>query len=92
MSSKTKTTIIGVVCGIAGAIILAGLGFVAFRIWGKKKQTEEADGLMSYGPATSSGPEKLGSSNGSGAPPNPFQSTLENYHNPARNVNASSNF
>jgi len=37
------------------------------------------------------GPEKT-SSSGGGTAGNPFQSTLETYHNPARNVNASSNF
>ncbi|CAL3972179.1 unnamed protein product, partial [Diplocarpon coronariae] len=91
MSSKTRNTIIGVVVGIGGAIILAGLAIVAFRIWGRKKKNDESDGLMEFGDhprheKTGGGPVPGGT--------NPFQSTLENYHNPARNgnVNASSNF
>lgn len=87
MSSKTKTTVIGVVVGIGGAILLAGLAVVAWRIWGRKKNSDEGDDLMEYNrPDTV---EKTGSSGGSS---NPFQSTLENYHNPAKQVNASSNF
>jgi hypothetical protein len=90
MSPKTKNTIIGVVVGVGGFIVLAGLGLVAYRIWGRKKVDEDNDGLMSY-QMGSGAPEKTTSSAG-GASNNPFQSTLETYHNPARNVNASSNF
>ncbi|KIN08135.1 hypothetical protein OIDMADRAFT_175004 [Oidiodendron maius Zn] len=90
LSSKTKNTIIGVVVGVGGFIILAGLGLVAFRIWGRKKADEDNDGLMSY-QIGNVGHEKTNSSSG-GATSNPFQSTLETYHNPARNLNASSNF
>ncbi|KAH6694249.1 hypothetical protein BKA61DRAFT_624414 [Leptodontidium sp. MPI-SDFR-AT-0119] len=92
MSSKTRNTIIGVVVGIGGAILLAGLGVVAFRIWGRRKNSDESDGLMSFG---NTGHEKPGSASATGTTgTSPFQSTLENYHNPARNgnVNASSNF
>jgi len=90
MSAKTKTTVIGVVVGVGGAIVLAGLFVVAWRIWGRKKNEDEGDGLMGFR-SGSAGHEKSNSVSGSGAP-NPFQSTLENYHNPSRNVNASSNF
>ncbi|KAH7383141.1 hypothetical protein BKA64DRAFT_712977 [Cadophora sp. MPI-SDFR-AT-0126] len=92
MSSKTRNTIIGVVVGIGGAALLAGLGVVAFRIWGRRKNSDESDGLMSFGHP---GHEKSGSVSAAGTTgTSPFQSTLENYHNPARtgNVNASSNF
>jgi hypothetical protein len=78
------------VVGVGGFIILAGLALVVYRVWGRKKADEDNDGLMSY-QIGSVGPEKTSSASG-GAAPNPFQSTLENYHNPARNVNASSNF
>ncbi|CZT10722.1 uncharacterized protein RCO7_11630 [Rhynchosporium graminicola] len=91
MSTKTRSTIIGVVVGIGGAIILAGLGFVAYRIWGRRKNADENDGLM-FG---NTGHEKTGSLSAAGATnASPFTSTLEDYHNPARNgnVNASSNF
>jgi hypothetical protein len=90
MSPKTKTTVIGVVVGVGGVIVLAGLFVVAWRIWGRKKNEDESDGLMGFR-SGSAGHEKSSSVSGNG-PANPFQSTLENYHNPARNVNASSNF
>ncbi|KAG9233727.1 hypothetical protein BJ875DRAFT_35224 [Amylocarpus encephaloides] len=90
MSDKTRNTIIGVVVGVGGAAIFAGLFLVAWRIWGRKKKTDENDGLMGFGGASETKPA-LGS--GSTATATPFQSTLETYHNPARgNVNASSNF
>jgi len=90
MSPKTKTTVVGVVVGVGGVIVLAGLFVVAWRIWGRKKNEDESDGLMGFR-SGSAGHEKSNSISGNG-PQNPFQSTLENYHNPARNVNASSNF
>jgi hypothetical protein len=89
MSSKTKATVIGVVVGIGGAIILGGLLIVAWRIWGRKKNDDDSDGLMGF--RTGSGGHEKDNS-GNAVAPNPFQSTLENYHNPARPVNASSNF
>ncbi|KAK3336189.1 hypothetical protein B0T19DRAFT_31915 [Cercophora scortea] len=86
MTTQTRNTVIGVVVGIGGAIILAGLGLVAWRIWGRKKVQEENDGLMDYGnPAEKS--EASGSMNGR----TPFQSTLESYHAPG-SVNTASNF
>ncbi|KAI9055120.1 hypothetical protein LZ554_000085 [Drepanopeziza brunnea f. sp. 'monogermtubi'] len=93
MSAKTRNTIIGVVVGVGGSIILVGLGIVAFRIWGRRRNNEENDGLMSMGYVGNPGHEKTGSTSTPGTT-NPFQSTLENYHDPARqgNVNASSNF
>jgi hypothetical protein len=91
MSPKTKSTVIGVVVGVGGAIVLAGLFVVAWRIWGRRKNEDDSDGLMGFR-SGSAGHEKSSSVSGNGAAANPFQSTLENYHNPARNVNASSNF
>lgn len=91
MSSKTKSTVIGVVVGIGGAILLGGLAIVAWRIWGRKKSEDDGDDLMAYSRPETSGHEKSGSSSAAGTS-NPFQSTLENYHNPAKQVNASSNF
>ena len=89
MTTKTKNTVIGVVVGVGGAIILAGLFIVVWRIWGRSKKEDESDGLMGFR-GGSSGHEKSGSVGAAGTA-NPFQSTLENYHNPAT-VNASSNF
>jgi len=91
MSTQTRNTVIGVVVGIGGAILLAGLGIVAYRIWGRKKDNDDDDGLMGFR-GGSAGQEKTGSQSGGAAMGNPFQSTLENYHNPAKQVNASSNF
>ncbi|KGQ07341.1 hypothetical protein BB8028_0005g08190 [Beauveria bassiana] len=92
MPTKTRNTVIGVVVGIGGAILLGAAGMVAYRIWGRKKHSEETDGLMSYDLSTN-GYEKHEPSNSisSGNQRTPFQSTLENYHQPS-NVNASANF
>lgn len=90
MSTQTRNTVIGVVVGVGGAIVLGALGFVAWRIWGKKKQAEENDGLMEYNNQYGNEPKtEVGSAQGAGR--TPFQSTLESYHAPNQ-VNASSNF
>lgn len=72
--------------------MLGALALVAWRIWGRKKDTEEHDVLMDYDMSTPGAVEKSerGSSVG-GTQRTPFQSTLENYHQPSQ-VNASSNF
>jgi len=89
MTTKTKNTVIGVVVGIGGAVVLGGLLIVAWRIWGRGKRTDDDDGLMGFrSSAANDSHEKSGSASGT----TPFQSTLENYHNPAKQVNASSNF
>ncbi|KAF6826838.1 hypothetical protein CMUS01_09249 [Colletotrichum musicola] len=94
MSTQTRNTVIGVVVGVGGAIVLGALGFVAWRIWGKKKQAEENDGLMEYN--NQYGNEAKVESGAGTNPQNngrtPFQSTLESYHAPSHQVNASSNF
>ncbi|GJC82935.1 hypothetical protein ColLi_05773 [Colletotrichum liriopes] len=90
MSTQTRNTVIGVVVGVGGAIVLGALGFVAWRIWGKKKQAEENDGLMEYNNQYGNEAKaEVGSAQGAGR--TPFQSTLESYHAPNQ-VNASSNF
>lgn len=86
MSPQTRNTVIGVVVGVGGAIILGGLALVAWRIWGRKKPQEENDGLMDYG-STVDKPETVGSMGGR----SPFQSTLESYHAPTH-VNTAANF
>lgn len=91
MPAQTRNTIIGVVVGIGGAILIGAIGMVAFRIWGRRKHSEEDDGLMSYD-LSSNGFEKHEASNSiSNSQRTPFQSTLENYHQPS-GVNPSSNF
>ncbi|KAK3693777.1 hypothetical protein B0T22DRAFT_505786, partial [Podospora appendiculata] len=86
MTTQTRNTVIGVVVGIGGAIILAGLGLVAWRIWGRKKVQDENDGLMDYG-----NPAEKSEASGSMSGRTPFQSTLESYHAPGT-VNTASNF
>ncbi|KAL7962566.1 hypothetical protein V8C34DRAFT_269155 [Trichoderma compactum] len=88
MSVQTRNTIIGACVGIGGAIILGTLILFAFRVWGRKKHAEEADGLMAYN-ADIVAAEKSPRGSSSGGQRNLFQSTLENYHQP---VNASANF
>jgi hypothetical protein len=99
LPTNTRNIIIGVVVGVGGAIILGALGIVAWRIRARKKLAEENDGLMEYnggytpvdksdGPAPGSSP----STAPTGSTRTPFQSTLENYHQPSQPVNASSNF
>lgn len=87
MSTTTRDTVIGVVVGVGGAVVLAGLGFVAWRIWGKKKQQEEQDTLMDDYSAVGEKPDTIGST----STRTPFQSTLESYHAPTH-VNTASNF
>ncbi|KAG8408819.1 hypothetical protein J3458_019834 [Metarhizium acridum] len=94
MSTKTRNTVIGVVVGVGGAIVLGALGLVAWRIWGRKKHSEENDGLMAYDMSATGGMEKSergSSAGGAHTQRSPFQSTLENYHQPGQ-VNPSSNF
>lgn len=92
MTPQTRSTVIGVVVGIGGAIILAGLGFVAWRIWGRKKSQEEADNLMvDYNSLSHSSEKPDTNTVGSASGRSPFQSTLESYHAPTQ-VNTASNF
>lgn len=81
---------IGVVVGIGGAIVLAGLFIVAWRIWGRKKSDDDNDELTGFRTG-SAGNEKSSLASGP-ATTSPFQTTLDQYHNPSRHVNASSNF
>ncbi|SZF05341.1 unnamed protein product [Blumeria hordei] len=86
--SKSKNTIIGVSVGVGGTILLATMAAIGWRIWGRKRRSEQVSGLDFR--TISPGQEKPGGINNM-RPTNPFQSTLETYHNPTR-VNASSNF
>lgn len=88
LEPSQKRTIIGVVVGIGGAILLGGLAVVAWRIWGRRKiSADENHELMDSQPGSSS-LEKRSSVSGN----SPFRSTLDQYHNPAGPVNTASNF
>ena len=65
--------IVGVTVGIGGAIILAGLGFVAWRLWGRRAPRMDEDEILMAG--SNAHGEKL--TGGSGRP---FKSTLDQYH------------
>lgn len=95
MSTQTRNTVIGVVGGVGGAIVLGALAFVAWRIWGRKRKHEENDGLMDYHTAGTSAfnsePKPDATSQSTAPSRSPFQTTLEDYHRPGQ-VNASSNF
>ena len=85
LSSSTKATIGGVVGGVGGALLLAGLAYTAWRVWGKKKNLHDDD---MYDP-NHQNQEKLSSSTNTDS--TPFRSTLETYHQPGP-VNTASNF
>jgi len=86
LSSGSKKTIIGVVVGVGGAIILGALAVVYWRVRGRKRRSaDEDDDLMNSEPGAS-GHEKTSSVGNT-----PFRSTLDQYHNPG-NVNTASNF
>ncbi|KAK0387812.1 hypothetical protein NLU13_4057 [Sarocladium strictum] len=96
MSDSTRNTIIGVVVGVGGAILLGAIGLVSWRIWGRRKRAEENDALMDYDhgrPYNNVGGEKTteppSTAGGSTAPSrSPFQQTLENYHQPTHITNS----
>jgi len=71
-----------VVGGVGGALLLAGLAYTAWRIWGKKKNLHDDD---LYDPNLNQ--EKLSDSTDQ----TPFQRTLDQYHQPGP-VNTASNF
>lgn len=86
LSETAKKTIGGVVGGVGGALLLAGLGYTAWRIWGKKKNLHDED---EFDP--NMGQDKLSSSTADNSSASPFNRTLESYHSPGP-VNQASNF
>jgi uncharacterized membrane protein YebE (DUF533 family) len=84
LSDTAKKTIGGVVGGVGGALLLAGLAYTAWRIWGKKKNLHDDD---LYDPNVNQ--DKLSATAGSDN--TPFRSTLDQYHQPGP-VNTASNF
>jgi len=87
LSSKSKGIIGGVVGGIGGAILLGGIIFAVWRVWGRKRhQLDDDEDIMS---STTAHDSEMRQNAGGAAP---FQSTLDQYHQPPRNVNAAANF
>ncbi|KAF2198529.1 hypothetical protein GQ43DRAFT_474457 [Delitschia confertaspora ATCC 74209] len=85
LSSKSKSIIGGVVGGVGGAILLGGIALVCWRIWGRKKRISEDDADLMAGTGSALG-DKPHNAN------SPFQSNLEQYHNPGGRPNAAANF
>ena len=85
LSSHTKAIIGGVVGGIGGAILIGGLAFVAWRLWGKKRQEADADDY-SYSPHDSINAQKRYS--GATLMTDGYQSTGPS----SQRVNTASNF
>lgn len=76
--------------GVGGAALLAGVAFVAWRVWGRKRHEDtDEDDLMNAGTAVGANAREKAPSPGAGT--TPFKSTLDQYHNPGP-VNAASNF
>jgi hypothetical protein len=87
LSDSNKKVIGGVVGGVGGALLLGGIALVFWRM--KKRQskvTADDDDLnLNTGAALGDKPQ-----NGTGA--SPFQSNLDQYHNPGARPNAAANF
>jgi len=88
LSDANKKVIGGVVGGVGGAILLGGLALVCWRIWGRKKHVNEDDDDLMAGTGSALGDKPHSPGSGS----TPFQSNLEQYHNPGGRPNAGTNF
>lgn len=88
MTPQTRNTIIGVCVGVGGAIILAAVGVLVWRLRARRRDQDDGEDLVNYGAGTSqfnnAGPEKNEPASMSGR--SPFQSTLESYHAPSSNT------
>ncbi|KAL4918539.1 hypothetical protein BDW62DRAFT_62716 [Aspergillus aurantiobrunneus] len=92
LDSNQTRTIIGVVVGVGGAILIGAIGVVVWRIRARRRAASDDDvtDLMS-GTAVGSGVREKAPSPAAGSGGTPFRSTLDQYHNPGP-VNAASNF
>lgn len=86
LTTSSKKIIGGVVGGVGGAILIGGIAFVCWRLWGKKHKSEpipQDDMLDSRDDSISR--EKRGSAQ-------PLDEDLDTYQNPNGPVNTASNF
>jgi len=87
LSDSNKKVIGGVVGGVGGALLLGGIALVFLRIKRRQSRVSEDDDDMTLGTGAALGDKPH---NGTGA--SPFQSNLEQYHNPGGRPNAAANF
>ncbi|KAF2872706.1 hypothetical protein BDV95DRAFT_628281 [Massariosphaeria phaeospora] len=87
ISEGNKKIIGGVIGGIGGAILLGGIAIVCWRMWGRKKRVSEDDDDLMAGTGAALGDKSHSSPNST-----PFQTNLEQYHNPGVRPNAAANF
>jgi hypothetical protein len=97
LSTNSKKIIGGVVGGIGGAILIGGLAFVAWRLWGKKRNApEEGEYYQNDSNEGSMVQQKQAhrASMGTVLSGSNYSDTngLERYQNPGGTVNAGSNF
>ncbi|KAF4553300.1 Hypothetical protein D9617_7g030270 [Elsinoe fawcettii] len=91
LSAESKKLIGGIVGGIGGAFLLAGIAFVVYKMWGRKKHqkvSQEEDyfaGAMSSGSSDSLGKEKK-SGWGPSSLTSKFSEPLDRYRSPSNTV------
>lgn len=99
MSKQTKTTVIGVVCGVGGAILLAAVFFLWWKWSSRRKQRAAIDdgdelvGMNAFQPS-GMGSHSEKSHTAGGGQGGLFKDNLESYHAPVnqRPANAGTNF
>lgn len=96
LSTNSKKIIGGVVGGIGGAVLIGGLAFVAWRLWGSKKAADNQDDYYEGSGTDSIAGQKRQStgvlSNSAFSDSNNANAGLERYQNPNGAINTSSNF
>lgn len=85
LSDTNKKVIGGVVGGVGGAILLGAIAVVFWRMRSRKSRVTDDDADLMAGTGAA-----LGDKTHNG--PSPFQSNLEQYHNPGGRPNAAANF
>lgn len=89
LKPATKKTIIGVVVGVGGALLVGGLGIFVWRLRrGRVNPVDEDDLMRRDGSPLAAGQKMRNAS----PEESPFKATLDQYHKPPGTVNASSNF
>jgi len=81
ISTSTRNTIIGVVVGVGGAIIIGALLIVGFRLRRKKSGAGFDDDIRASPSSTNPMRQQ-----------DAFKATLDQYHKPPGTVNPSANF